>query len=449
MGIGGIGMSALAHYFHYNDYNISGYDKVRSENCIRLENKGIKIHYEDNDNSIPLEFNDNQTSLIVFTPAIPSDSYLLNHFKNNNFTILKRSEVLGLISNEKETIAIAGTHGKTSVSSISAWIMSNGPESCNAFLGGISKNFNSNIFIKPESKYAVVEADEFDRSFLTLSPSTALITCIEADHLDIYNDFESLKSAFIEFAKKINRKGSLVLHNSIDKEIFERELENIEIYQYGINDRSADFNLTNIEYHSDSCYFDIIHPNGKIESIKYQIGGDHNLENALAASAVSLLNSITGGLIKNALEAFTGVVRRFDVQLKTDNFIYIDDYAHHPSEIKAFLSAVKTMYPNRQVTAVFQPHLYSRTRDFYKEFAKSLSICDNLVLLPIYPAREKPIEGINSELILNLSTARNKQICQKDKLINTIKELTPEVLVTMGAGDIDQFVEPLKIEFTK
>lgn len=440
-------MSALAQYFHYNNYKVAGYDRVKSDNCIRLAEKGVEIHYDDNPEHIPANFINKDETLVVYTPAIPNDSLELNYFRQNNFHILKRSEVLGLISREKKTIAIAGTHGKTSVSSITSWIMSNSSESCNAFLGGISKNFNSNIKIDTNSKIAVVEADEFDRSFLTLSPSTALITCIEADHLDIYNNLETLNSAFIEFTNKIEQFGNLILHHSVDKDIFEKELKNVDIYTYGINDRSCDFYISDINYLNDCCYFDIHHPGGRIHEIKYAIGGDHNLENALAAAASALLNSVSGNIVKKSLETFEGVLRRFDIQIKRNNFIYIDDYAHHPSEISAFLKAVRTLYPNKKLTAVFQPHLFSRTKDFYIDFAKSLSNTDELVLLPIYPAREKEIPGISSKIILDLVESENKTICEKDNLLDKLNKLNPEVLVTMGAGDIDKFVKPIREAF--
>ncbi len=447
LGIGGIGMSALAYYYHHNSYKVAGYDKFQSKNCIRLENQGINIHYSDDINNIPVEFKNPNKCLIVLTPAIPTDSKELSYFRNNKFKILKRSEILGLISKDKETIAIAGTHGKTSVSTISAWIMSNGKESCNAFLGGISKNFMSNVLINRKSKFAVVEADEFDKSFLTLKPSTALITSIEADHLDIYKNLETLNSSFIEFTQNIKQYGTLILHNSIDKNAFYNTTKSIKILNYGINKPQCDFNLTNINYKNNACYFDIIYPKGKINNIKYDIGGNHNLENALAATATAVLNNIPDKVIAKSLESFKGVIRRFDICVKRDDFIYIDDYAHHPSEIRAFLNAVKTLYPNRRISAIFQPHLYSRTKDFYKEFGKSLSLCDELVLLPIYPAREKPIDGINSELILKHTDTEIKSICKKNNIINYLRNHKPELLVTMGAGDIDQFVEPIIKEF--
>ncbi len=449
LGIGGIGMSALAQYFKLSGHNVAGYDKIRSDNCIRLEKLGINIHYSDKSSNIPIDYKDVSTSLIVLTPAIPQDSEELFYFKSNEFKISKRSEILGLISNDKAGIAVAGTHGKTSVSTITAWIMSNSPQSCSAFLGGISKNFDSNILINTESDFTVVEADEFDRSFLQLKPSTAIITSIEPDHLDIYNNFETLQHAFCEFAAKIKKEGTLILHKSIDKKQFETIIPHVKIKTYGLNDSDCDYNLSNIIYKDGLCYFDINHPNGIIKDIKYSIGGNHNLENALAATSAALSNQINENIIKDSLESFKGVIRRFDIQISKPNFVFIDDYAHHPSEISAFLNAIRTMYPNKKITAVFQPHLYSRTKDFYKEFAKSLSVCENLILLPIYPAREKPVEGINSELILNLSLAPNKILSQKKNLINEIKKICPEILVTMGAGDIDQFIKPIREEFSK
>ncbi|MDD4148597.1 MAG: UDP-N-acetylmuramate--L-alanine ligase, partial [Bacteroidales bacterium] len=399
LGIGGIGMSALAQYFHLNNYKVAGYDRFQSDNCKRLENIGIDIHYEDNCNLIPKLYKNQSETLIVYTPAIPTDSTELAYFKTQNFEILKRAEVLGMISLDKTGIAVAGTHGKTSVSTIAAWILSNTKDSCSAFLGGVSKNFGSNLHINAKSNIIVAEADEFDRSFLHLTPSTAVITSIEADHLDIYNDFETLQEAFIQFANKIKPGGNLILHKSIQKKIFETPNKSFNIYTYGLNDENCDYNLKNITYKNNNCYFDIETPDKLIKNIKYQIGGQHNLENALAATAAALLNNADKDSLKNSLESFAGVIRRFDIKIKDKDIIYIDDYAHHPGEIKAFMNAVAEIYPNKKITAVFQPHLFSRTKDFYKEFAESLSNCHELVLLPIYPAREKPIEGINSEII--------------------------------------------------
>lgn len=447
LGIGGIGMSALAQYFHLNGYNIAGYDKVKGDTCERLEKLGIDIHYSDGPELIPQTFKSPENTLVVFTPAIPNDSEELSFFITNGFKLSKRAEVLGMISRDKIGVAIAGTHGKTSVSTITAWIFKNSDKSCSAFMGGISKNFDSNIYIDSNSDYVVAEADEFDRSFLHLSPSTAIITSIEADHLDIYNDFETLQYAFVEFAGKIKTNGNLIINKSIDKRIFENLSEKINVYTYGLNDQTCDFNLTNIKYRNNCCYFDIFGENIEIKNIEYQIGGNHNLENALAATVAAILNNVDISIIKSSLELFRGVVRRFDIIIKNDDIIYIDDYAHHPGEIKAFLNAVKEIIPHKKITAVFQPHLFSRTKDFYKDFAKSLSVCDELILLPIYPAREKPLDGINSELILELAESESKFLCEKEDLITMLKAIKPQLLVTMGAGDIDQFVNIIRKEF--
>jgi UDP-N-acetylmuramate--alanine ligase len=447
LGIGGIGMSALARYFKELNYSVAGYDRFRSDICKKLELIGINIHYEDNINELPQSFRDSENTLIVFTPAIPEKHSELMYFRTNNFEILKRSEILGLIANPKNGLAIAGTHGKTSVSSICANIMSNSKIGCSAFLGGISKNINSNLIINYNSEYVVVEADEFDRSFLKLTPTTALITYIEPDHLDIYQNFENLKNTFAEFGNLVKSKGNLILSNHIYNDFAKNIKSDVNIFRYGINDNSCDFYLDNVNYLFGKCCFDITHPNGKIQTISYSIGGDHNLENALAAAAIALLNNVSEDEVKRGLETFEGVERRFDIKIKSNNFIYIDDYAHHPSEISAFIKSVKQLFFGKKITGVFQPHLYSRTRDFYKEFAESLSLCDRIVLIPVYPARELPIEGITSEIILENISISEKYICEKNKLVTFLKKLNPEILVTMGAGDIDQLVVPIKTSF--
>lgn len=443
IGIGGIGMSALAQYFLAVGYRIAGYDKVRSEICMRLEKSGIIIHYEDNMNMVPSYYKDSQDTLIIYTPAIPNNHTEFNWFQNNGFKISKRSEILGMISNHKKGLAVAGAHGKTSVSGITANIMSLTKKSCSAFLGGIAKNKDSNIFIDAKSEYVVLEADEFDRSFHQLEPSTALITSIEADHLDIYNNFETLYEAFQIFANKLKHNGNLILNNSIDNDFTKALRRDIKVHRYGVNDNSCDFYLNNIEYSKGRCTFDLNHHGGRISNIDYAIGGHHNLENALAGAAISLLNGAGQEDVRKGLETFKGMVRRFDIKVNTPTRIYIDDYAHHPGEVKAFLNAVRLLYPDKKLTGIFQPHLYSRTSDFYEGFAESLSLCDELILLPIYPAREEPILGVNSELILKLVESPVKQICEKTQIAELIEKIKPELLVTMGAGDIDMFVTPL------
>lgn len=449
LGIGGIGMSALAQYFHSAGYNIAGYDKVRSELCEKMENSGIKIHYTDDMNEVPKEYLNPENTLIILTPAIPSEHSELIYFQENKFTISKRSEILGMISNPKTGLAIAGAHGKTSVSGICANIMSGTKKSCSAFLGGISKNVNSNLIINTKSEYVVVEADEFDRSFHRLTPSTALITYVEADHLDIYKDFESLKEAFVIFGNKVKDGGNLILNNSIGKEFRASIKPTVKVYTYGLNDSQCDFYVSNIIYKDSSCVFDLYYPSGCIKAIKYELGGNHNLENALAGAAISLLNEATEEDVRIGLENFKGIVRRFDFKIKTKEHIYIDDYAHHPGEISAFLNAVKLLFPEKKITGIFQPHLYSRTADFYQGFASSLSLCNEVILLPIYPAREKPMPGINSKLIFDLIESEKKHLCEKDNLIALLGELNPELIVTMGAGDIDQLIKPIVNLFSK
>ncbi|MDR2010136.1 MAG: UDP-N-acetylmuramate--L-alanine ligase [Bacteroidales bacterium] len=449
LGIGGIGMSAIARYFYTLGYPVAGYDRFRNDICINMENIGINIHYEDDITKIPYQFKNKKTTLVVFTPAVPQDHNELLFFRTNNFEILKRSEVLGLISNSKKCMAIAGAHGKTSVSSICANIMVNTKAGCSAFLGGIAKNFNSNLVINKNSDYVVVEADEFDRSFLRLTPSTALITYIDSDHLDIYNNYNTLFEAFVQFGNLVKTNGNLILNHNISEDYIKHIRTDINIYRYGLNNKECDFYIDNIKYQENKCYFDLTHINGKISDISYSAGGDHNLENALAGASISILNGATDEDVRKGLETFEGVERRFDIKIKTDNFIYIDDYAHHPNEISAFLKSVRLIFPDKKITGIFQPHLYSRTRDFYKEFAESLSICDEIILLPIYPAREKPIEGITSEIILANIKKTKKFICEKNELIPFLKKQKPEILVTMGAGDIDQLIKPIITEFEK
>ncbi|HOZ29667.1 MAG TPA: UDP-N-acetylmuramate--L-alanine ligase [Bacteroidales bacterium] len=449
LGIGGIGMSALAQYFHAEGYKIAGYDRFRSDICIMLEGLGINIHYDDDIKKIPLDFTNSDNTQVILTPAIHEENSELTFFRKKNFCISKRAEILGMISNPKKGLAIAGTHGKTSVSGICANIMSLSENSCSAFLGGISKNINSNIIINTNSDYVVVEADEFDRSFHKLNPSTALVTYIDSDHLDIYKNHDSLKDAFIVFCNQVKNGGNIILNTKIYDEIKPQLRKDLNVFKYGIDESGCDFYIDNIKYHNEYCYFDIHHPQGIIKSIKYSIGGNHNLENALAASSIALINGAKGKDVRLGLESFQGIVRRFDIRIKSSEIIYIDDYAHHPNEISAFLTSVRSIYKNKEITGVFQPHLYSRTADFYYEFAESLSICDEIILLPIYPAREKPIKGVNSEMILKLIKKERKHLCKKEELLSKLKKLNPELLVTMGAGDIDQFVKPIIKLFSK
>lgn len=442
IGIGGIGMSAIARYYNACGYKVAGYDRTRSEVCTNLEKEGIRIHYEDNMNYVGSYFKNPEETLVVYTPAIPANHNELTFFRENNFNIIKRSEALGRICNSKNCIAVAGTHGKTSISTIAAWIMVHTKGDTSAFLGGISKNFNSNLHLNLDSKNVVVEADEFDRSFLQLNPTTALIGSIEADHLDIYGDYETMENTFAEFANKTSHKGALVLNAKTALKLADKINKGIKVYTYGVEDES-NFSAKNITYAGGFCIFDIVTPFGTVKEVKYKIGGRHNIENAVGAVALALLNKAEITDVKNALESFNGVVRRFDIRVYNEKNIYIDDYAHHPGEISAFINSVKQIFPTRKLTIVFQPHLYSRTQDLYMQFAETLSNCDKLILLPIYPARELPIEGVTSELIYSNCKVADKQICEKDALLDLLDRENPELLVTMGAGDIDRFVKPI------
>jgi len=444
VGIGGIGMSAIARYFNACGYNVAGYDRTRSDVCDNLEKEGIQVHYEDNLDLVGSCYKDKETTLVIYTPAIPADHTELTFFKQNGFRVIKRAEALGHLCEGKNCLAVAGTHGKTSISTITSCIMAGTKEKCSAFLGGISKNFNSNLHLEPQSKNVVVEADEFDRSFLHLTPSTALISHIEADHLDIYGTYENVETAFVEFANGSIQNGNLMLGPDIPQSVKSRLRSDLNVYTYGVDNPDFDFYATNISYGNGLCIFDIKTPFGTISEIKYRIGGRHNIENAVGATAVSLLNGASPEEVRTGLENFVGVLRRFDIQLRTEKCVFIDDYAHHPGEISAFLSAVRQIYPHKKITGIFQPHLYTRTRDLYKDFAESLSLCDTLILLPIYPARELPIEGVTSSLIYDNCKAKEKYLCEKADLIGLIGKLKPELLLTMGAGDIDRLVKPIK-----
>jgi len=441
LGIGGIGMSALARYFHLKGKSVAGYDLTSSPITKELEQSGIEIHYEADINKIPPYILDKINTLIVRTPAIPDDHPELVYFQENNYTIKKRAEILGLLFNNKKGVAIAGTHGKTSVTSMSAFIMSSSEQGCNAFLGGIVKNTGSNLILNETSPWMIVEADEYDRSFLQLRPDIALVTWIDADHLDIYYTTNAIQESFKQFVEQVKPGGSIILKKNITLS-FNRE--DRKVYSYALDDPSADFHSLNIRLKQTKYSFDIHTPDGTIQNIQLQYPGLTNVENAIAAAAVTWVAGINKSIIGNALTNFKGVQRRFDIQYEGANCIYIDDYAHHPRELDAFIGSVKKLYPDKKVTGIFQPHLYSRTRDFAGEFAQSLSSLDELILLDIYPAREKPITGVSSKIIFDRVLLEKKQLCHKEKLLSLLRAKPLEVLLTMGAGDIDRFVDPIK-----
>lgn len=439
LGIGGIGMSALARYFHAIGKHVAGYDLTPSAITDDLIRLGIDIHFEDEIADIPESFKNLKHTLIIRTPAVPESHTEYKFFTSNSYTILKRSEVLGLLFNTKKGIAVAGTHGKTSVSSMLAYIMDISELGCNAFLGGILKNTNSNLILNPESDWVVAEADEFDRSFLQLTPDIALVTWVDVDHLDIYSSEEDIRDSFTQFLNQTKKGGIIILKEGIELAL---EINSENIYTYSL-DKITDFYARNIRVVDGMYSFDIVTPDSSINDIKLKAIGLTNVENGIAAAALAWTAGVRNLTIKKALSSFSGVKRRFDINYQDENRIYIDDYAHHPRELDAVIGSVRNLYPNRKLTGVFQPHLYSRTRDFAFDFAKSLSALDELVLLDIYPAREEPIKGISSEIIFDQVLIEKKVLCSKDEVLKVLEWEKIEVLLTMGAGDIDRLVDPV------
>ena len=431
IGIGGIGMSALARYFHTLGKSVAGYDKTSTELTDELIQSGISIHFEDKIDLIPSEFSKENT-LVVITPAVPKNHSQWNYFLEREFEIKKRAEVLGIITKNTFCFAVAGTHGKTTTSSILAHILFQSGVDVTSFLGGIVENYNSNL-VGNGKTVTVVEADEFDRSFLHLHPNIACITSMDADHLDIYGDKASIEASFEEFASKIENKYNLFVTTQLP----------LAGKTVGVNE-PADFEATNIRIENSAYIFDIKTNNELISDVRFALPGKHNLTNALMAFAMAKTYGVSDEDSKKALASFKGVRRRFSYQIQSDNLVYIDDYAHHPTEINAVHQAVSELYPNEKVLAIFQPHLFSRTRDFIDDFAKSLSAFDEVILLDIYPARELPIEDVNSAWLLGKMTNANKKLVLKENLISTILKSDAKVIVTIGAGDIGELVKPIK-----
>jgi|YNPMSStandDraft_1061717.scaffolds.fasta_scaffold01483_6 UDP-N-acetylmuramate--alanine ligase len=443
IGIGGIGMTAIAQYFLLHNKKVAGYDCTPSDNTKMLETLGAEIHYDEN-----TEFISNIVSkykkdniLVIYTPAISQSSPLITWFKEKNIPLYKRAEVLGKICSQYQTIGVAGTHGKTTISSIIAHILFNSEYSCCAFLGGIIKNYNSNFLFNEYTKYAVVEADEFDYSFLQLSPIASVITSIDPDHLDIYKTYDKLKEAFQQYVNQIKPQGKLLIKKPI---AFVPSSNHLQIATYSLNDKTADCYITDIKLNNSYFTFNIHTPWGILENITPEITGNYNIENVLAAVSITMWMGLNKETIKHAVESFKGIKRRFDVKVNNNKHIYIDDYAHHPEEIKALIQSVRTVFPNIPITGIFQPHLYSRTRDLANEFAQSLEMLDEICLLPIYPAREEPIKGVDSMLIFNKINSKNKYFISDELLLNWVKIKKPKLLITMGAGNIDHWVEPIK-----
>lgn len=467
LGIGGIGMSALARFFHQRGDTVSGYDRTPSPLTRQLEAEGIAIHYDDNATLLP-----EAIDMAVYTPAIPSDNAEMQMLRQRGVELRKRAEVLGEITRGKCCIAVAGTHGKTTTSSMIAHLLSLSDEGCSAFLGGISKNFDSNIVVNPKSRYVVVEADEYDRSFLQLHPHIAVVTATEPDHLDIYGTHENLLDAFRQFASQIDNDGILIAkegtfhshdgeehHCGCDHEHHDEEAHHhskpsipnaqFSILSYTAHGIEADYYPWNVRHYGSNIFFDLRTPQGVFYDLQLSHTALYNVENAVAAAAVALECGLNEHQLRAGLKSFQGVRRRFDYQIDSKELVYIDDYAHHPQEIEAVINSVRYLYPEKRLVVVFQPHLYSRTRDFAAQFAKALEPADEVVLLPIYPAREEPILGVTSHLILHQIDKMSKYYCNEEQLFELLPALYPDVLLTLGAGDIDRLVPRIKTLMTE
>lgn len=440
LGIGGIGMSNLARYFMSKGKSVGGYDRAETLLTKALVKEGADIHYADDVANIPVLYTDKETTLIVYTPAMPDDSPELNYFREHGFDIHKRAQVLGLITQSSKALCCAGTHGKTTTSSMLAHILKGSHLDCSAFLGGILKNYDSNLMLSDKSEFTVVEADEYDRSFHWLHPYMALITSVDPDHLDIYGTEDEYLKSFEKFTSLIQPGGALVVKHNIK---LKPQLQSgVRLYTYSQD--KGDFRAENIKVGSGTIRFDFVTPDSVVKNIELGVPVRINIENGIGSMALAWLNGATDDELRNGMRTFQGAKRRFDFMLKTDSLVMIDDYAHHPDELSASISSVKELYPDKKVLGIFQPHLYSRTRDFADQFARSLSLLDELILLDIYPAREKPIEGVTSQIIFDKVTCK-KTLCKKSELLDIIRNKKDiEVLLTVGAGDIDQLLQPIK-----
>lgn len=443
VGAGGIGMSALIRYFLSKGKFVAGYDKTPSALTEQLNKEGAAIHYEDNVDLIPEVCKSLSDTLVVYTPAVPESHTELVYFHTNGFEVVKRARVLGEVTNCSRGLCVAGTHGKTTTSSMTAHLLKQSQVDCNAFLGGILKNYNSNLMLSDKSDLTVIEADEFDRSFHWLTPYMAVITAADPDHLDIYGTPEAYRKSFEKFTSLIRPDGILIMKKGIS--ITPRLQKGVRLYTYSATD-GGDFHAENIRIGNGEIFFDFVAPDVRIADIQLGVPVKVNIENGIAAIALAWLNGVTADEIKKGMASFAGPVRRFDYHLKKDNIVLIDDYAHHPEELKASILSVKELYADKKVTGIFQPHLYTRTRDFAADFAASLSLLDELILLDIYPAREKPISGITSQVILDKVTISAKRLICKDELLDLIKseKESLEVVLMVGAGNIDRLVEPVK-----
>lgn len=441
VGAGGIGMSALIRYFLSKGKHVAGYDKISSDLTELLKKEGAEIHYEDNIALISEAFRNPKETLVVYTPAVPESHTELTYFRANGFEVMKRAQVLGEITNCTRGLCVAGTHGKTTTSSMLAHILKQSAVDCNAFLGGILKNYQSNLMLSDQSDLTVIEADEFDRSFHWLTPYMAVITAADPDHLDIYGTAEAYRESFEKFTSLIRPNGCLLMKKAIT--VTPRLQPGVKLYTYSATE-GGDFHAENIRIGNGEILFDFVGPEVRIADIRLGVPVKVNIENGVAAMAIAWLNGVSPGEMKAAMASFAGPQRRFDFHLKKENIVLIDDYAHHPAELKASILSVKELYAGRKVTGIFQPHLYSRTRDFADDFATSLSLLDELILLDIYPAREEPIPGVTSQLIFDKVTISAKTLCTKEELLEVIAAGKYEVILMVGAGNIDRLVKPVK-----
>lgn len=441
LGIGGIGMSALARYFLANGKHVGGYDRVESALTMELVVEGCEIIYRDALDEIASSFLQVDKVLVVYTPAISADNLIFNYFKDKGFSVKKRAEVLGLLTHSAKSLCVAGTHGKSTTSSLLAHILTDSDWKCNAFLGAIATNFNSNLVLNEEAKFMVVEADEFDRSFLQLAPFCAIITSCDPDHLDIYGSNEAFTEGFSQFASNIHPDGFMVIKEGIEL------LSPAKKITYALFSETADYAIDRLYFENDVGYCDIRIKSEYWMNVELGLSGIHNAENALACVALLMELGLSPSFIKQGIQSFLGLKRRFEIICKSDDVVYLDDYAHHPTEIDALIASLKMRYPNKKITGVFQPHLYSRTKDFAADFARSLSALNEVFLLPIYPAREMPILGVTSDYLLELITNDTKKLISKEELVGCAEAFNSGVFVTIGAGDIDRFVQPIKEVF--
>ena len=440
IGAGGIGMSALVRYFLSKGKKVGGYDRTPSELTAKLIEEGAQIHYEETPEKIPSDFLNAENTLIVYTAAMPNDHILLQYFRNHGFTIYKRAQVLGMLTRSSKGLCAAGTHGKTTTSTMTAHLLHQSHVGCDAFLGGISKNYATNLLLSDNSEYVVIEADEFDRSFHWLPPYATVITATDADHLDIYGTEEAYLESFSHYTSLIQPGGALIMRKNI--QLNPQLQEGVRLYTYSTEE--GDFHAENIRVGGGEIFFDYVSPFGNIQNIQLGVPVAINIENGIAAMALAQLSGVTNDEIKAGMASFQGIERRFDFKIKTDKIVYLSDYAHHPEEIKQSILSMRALYKDKKITAIFQPHLYTRTRDFYLDFADSLSLLDEVILTDIYPARELPIEGVSSQLIYDhLSPNIEKTLCKKEEVLDVLMNKNIEVLITLGAGDIENYASQI------